>query len=130
MYSLEYIRLDMDNLQLEDLSKRASSSSEAAEWERECYLKAICNWTPFAELAKSEVALGSVAEHPGISVRHFGRFRDELLRAGEEHHRFQVCCTFILQISPPTVTPSGPGKSVTIARVSLWPHMILQEEGG
>ena len=35
-----------------------------------------------------------------------------------------------IQISPPTVTPSGPGKSVTIARVSLWPHMILQEEGG
>ena len=61
------------------------------EWERECYLKAICNWTPFAELAESEAALRSVAEHPGISVRHFGRFRDELLKAGEEHHRSQVC---------------------------------------
>ena len=36
----------------------------------------------------------------------------------------------IIQISPPTVTPSGPGKSVTVARVSLWPHMILQEGGG
>ena len=25
------------------------------------------------------------------------------------------------------MTPSGPGKSVTIARVSLWPHMISRE---
>ena len=33
----------------------------------------------------------------------------------------------ILQISSPTVTPSGPGKSVTVARVSLWPHMISCE---
>ena len=33
----------------------------------------------------------------------------------------------LLQISPPTVTPSGPGKSVTVARVSLWPHRIFRE---
>ena len=81
----------MDSLGLDDLSKRVSSSTAgAAEWERECYLKAICNWTPFAGVAESEAALRSVAEHPGISVRHFGRFRDELLRAGEEHHRLKV----------------------------------------
>ena len=74
-------RLDMDSLGLDDLSKRVSSS-EAAEWERECYLKAICNWTPFAELAESEDALRCVAEHPGISVRYFGRFREEVLKPG------------------------------------------------
>ena len=95
MYLIDYLRLDMDNLGLDDLSKRASSS-EAAEWKRECYLKAICNWTPFAELAESEAALRSVAEHPGISVRHFGRFRDELLTAGGQHHGHQVCNALML----------------------------------
>ena len=75
-------RLDMDCLGLDLLSKRASEVAEAAEWERECYLKAICNWTPFAELAESEDALRCVAEHPGISVRYFGRFREEVLKPG------------------------------------------------
>ena len=69
----------MDSLGLDELSKRVSDS---AEWERECYLKAICNWTPFAELAESEAALSCVAQHPRISVRYFGRFREEVLKPG------------------------------------------------
>ena len=63
-------------------------------------LKAICNWTPFAELAGSEVALRCVAEHPHISVRHFGRFRGELFGGGgEQHHCNQVCDTFLTILS-------------------------------